>query len=236
MIEFIIIDKEYKNTKEILENKLMQYDYKYKVKQFDNYKKVELNTNTYKIYIIDYSNYNDFTLSIMKKIRYSLKDWKSMIVVTTNNIKLKSIILEQELMIISIIEKNKQFKDRLIENIEKALINYEKHPKTLKYIYKNINYNLNLKDIIYIEKEKDNKRCLIKTKTDIFPIQGNLSNLMTKLDKRYIKCSRSYIINAEQMLYYNKKDNIIHFKDNSYITEVSRQSKKTIINYIRNVE
>ena len=62
---------------------------------------------------------------------------------------------------------------------------------------------------------------------------GNLKSLEEKLDKRFIKCNRSYIINVEQVVSYNIKSNIMMFNDGNEINIVSRTKKKEIINYLR---
>ena len=63
----------------------------------------------------------------------------------------------------------------------------------------------------------------------------NLSSIISKLDDRFIKSSKSYIINIEQVLGYNTKENIITFSNKKQIYEVSRNKKKEIINKLRKV-
>ena len=113
--------------------------------------------------------------------------------------------------------------------------NYQSRQNGLKYKYKSINYNIPFKDIIYIEKEQDNKRCIIHTLKEDYYIQSTLSKIITNLDDRFIKSSKSYIINIEQVLQYNIKENIITFKDKNQIFEISRNMKKEIISKLRKV-
>ena len=63
----------------------------------------------------------------------------------------------------------------------------------------------------------------------------NLSSIISKLDDRFIKSSKSYIINIEQVLQYNIKENIITFSNKKQIYEISRNKKKEIINKLRKV-
>ena len=227
MIEFILNTKD-NNIKEIINNTMIMYDYNYIIKNNINIIKNE----SYKIYIIDYDINNHQSINILKQIRYIENDWKSMIIIKTNNItKILSII--SEYMIIQIVDKNNK---KLKEGIIKSINNYDQHPNTLKYKYKGTYYNINLKDILYIEKEIDNKRCIIYTKKNSYKILISSNKILEKLDKRFIKCSRSYIVNLEQMISYNKKNNIIALKNNKQITEISRSKKQNIINYYRNVE
>lgn len=229
MIEFNLFTKETQKIKNIIDKTMIMYDYNYRVINNDSIKTIT--NDIYKIYIIDFELYNHNDINILKKIRYIENDWKSMIIVRTNNKEIFNMI--SEYMIIQIVDLNNKY---LKEGIIKSINNYDQHPKTLKYKYKSTHYNINLKDIIYIEKEIDNKLCNIYTQNDCFPILISLTKIMKKLDKRFIKCSRSYIINLEQMIFYNKKENIIMFKNNKTVNEISRNKKQTIINYFRNVE
>lgn len=230
MIEFIIIEEDEKNytlIKKIIENTLMNYDYNYKISN-----KIE-NNNNFKVYII--CCLNKKTKDLLNNIRYEQNDWSSMIIVITIH-KLIKEIQDLKIMPIDIIVKDKLFEKNIIRAINIGIRNYNNRPKTIKYKYKTIYYNIDLRDILYIEKEKESKRILIKTKDETFLYSSTLSEIEKKLDNRFIKCSRSYIINLEQMRLYNTKDNIIVLKDGNCIYEISRDKKKSIINYLRNVD
>ena len=86
-----------------------------------------------------------------------------------------------------------------------------------------------------VQKEQDNKRCIIKTIEKDYYIQGNLHQIESQLDKRFIKCNRSYIINLEQVESYDIKKNILKFKNGIELYAVSRNKKKEIINYVRGI-
>ena len=122
-----------------------------------------------------------------------------------------------------------------MRNIQICLKNYDQRPNSLRYTYKNILYNIEYNKILYIEKEQDNKRCIIHTKNKKHYIQGTLNNVYKLLDNRFIKSSRSFIINLEQVYSYDIKNNIITFKNNNKFDGVSRDNKKVIINYLRRV-
>ena len=113
--------------------------------------------------------------------------------------------------------------------------NYDQRPNSLKYCYKKTFYNIEFRNIIYIEKEKDNKICKIKTTENTFYIPGTLKKIQNNLDKRFIKCNKNCIINTEQMERYNIKKNIIIFKNKEELNTISRAKKKEIGNYFRNI-
>lgn len=229
MLEIILIDVG-KEIKEELEKVLMNYDYNYKISNKYNNK-----NDNYKVYIIKCNNKFDEQYKKIQNIRLKENDWKSMIIVLTDNIKLKEYLYNEELMIISVIEKSVHYKEKLKNTFIKVLLNYDQHPNKIKYRYKNIDYIIDYQDIIYIEKEKDSKRSIIYTSDNHFYIQTTLSKLIKELDERFIKCSRSYIVNLEKMINYDKKNNIIQLKKDKKITEISRNKKSIIISYLRRV-
>lgn len=228
MIEFVILEQDkklYDKIKTILEKELMNYDYNYIISEKET-------NNKFKIYIIEYTNKDKF----LEKIRYENNDWSSMIIVISDS-KLIHSIEKQKIMPVDIIDKgNKMFEDILLRSVKIALRNYDTRPKTIKYKYKTTYYNIDLKDIIYIEKEKESKRVIIKTKEEDYYYPSSLTEIEKRLDNRFIKCSRSYIINKEQVKQYNTKENIIVLKSGDTVEEISRNKKKDLINYLRYVD
>lgn len=228
MIEFVILEQNknlYNKIKLILEKELMNYDYNYIISEKET-------NNKFKIYIIDYTKKD----KLLERIRYENNDWSSMIIIISES-KLISSIEKQKVMPVDIIDKeNTMFEDMLLRSIKIALRNYDTRPKTIKYKYKTTYYNIDLKDIIYIEKEKESKRVIIKTKEEDYYYPSSLTEIEKILDNRFIKCSRSYIINKEQVKLYNTKENIIVLKSGDTVKEISRNKKKDLINYLRNVD
>lgn len=228
MIEFVILEQNknlYNKIKLILEKELMNYDYNYIISEKET-------NNKFKIYIIDYTKKN----KLLERIRYENNDWSSMIIIISES-KLISSIEKQKVMPVDIIDKeNTMFEDMLLRSIKIALRNYDTRPKTIKYKYKTTYYNIDLKDIIYIEKEKESKRVIIKTKEEDYYYPSSLTEIEKILDNRFIKCSRSYIINKEQVKQYNTKENIIVLKSGDTVKEISRNKKKDLINYLRYVD
>ena len=140
MIDFYIINNN-KIIEEIINKVMMKYDYIYNIK-YNNIEEID----TYKIYIIN-DNQNKYKLlNLLKRIRYKNNDWKSMIIILSNNSN-KIINYIKDYMIIQIAENNNQLEQGIIKSIN----NFDQHPKTLKYKYKNTYYNIDLKNIVYID-------------------------------------------------------------------------------------
>lgn len=241
MIEFIICeDEKHFATKyqEIAEKVMMNYDIEYNFNVFNGYtngwKKLSKKGN-FKIYILDLKTKEGSGLDAARYIREELDDWQSMIIIVTAYPEFKYEALGKRLMLVDFVNKFDNFENRLTQAIQIALKNFDKRPNSLKYTYKKTVYNIEFYKIIYIEKEQDNKRCIIKTPEKDYYIQGNLNQIERLLDNRFIKCNRSYIINLEQVESYNIKENIIYFKNGTSLYAVSRNKKKEILNYVRGI-
>ena len=242
MIEIIICENEKElalKYQKIAEKALMSYDIEYKFYLFENYasnwEKIAKDDN-FKIYILDIKTDNGSGLDAARFIREELDDWQSMIIIVTAYPEYKLEAFGNRLMLVDYVNKFNDLENRLFKAIQISLKNHDKRPNSLKYTYKKIVYNIDYHKIIYIEKEKDNKRCLIKTKEQDYYIQGNLNQVEKLLDNRFIKCNRSYIINLEQIESFNPKTNILVFKNGSKLDAVSRNKKKEIINHVRGLD
>ena len=236
MINFIILEDDLLHInkyKKIIDKVMMNYDINYTLTIYDKYTnniKNTLKEESFKIYILDY---NKNTIEMIKYIREYLDDWQSLIILLFNNIDDKDKVINKNYFIVDYLNKNSNFKTKLTRNIEVCLKNYDKRPNSLKYTYKRVVYNIKYKSILYIEKEQDNKRCIIKTKDNEYYIPGTLNNIEKLLDKRFYKCSRSYIVNLEQVTKYDMKNNVLVLKNIKLPGAVSREKKKEIMNYLR---
>lgn len=242
MINFIICEDEIALSniyKKEIEKIMMNQDIDYKINIFrdytDKWKDFASNNNNFKIYLLDIKTKTASGLDAARYIREELDDWQSMIIMITAFQEYKYDALGKRLMLVDFINKLDNCENRLNDAINISLKNYDKRPKTLKYTYKKVLYNIEFRKIIYIEKEQDNKRCIIKTLEGDFYIPGNLVTVSKLLDKRFIKCCRSIIINSEQVESYNKKTNTITFKNKIELNAVSRENKKEIIKYVRGI-
>lgn len=239
MLEFIIYEKnkEYQNKcKNLIDQIMMGLDLSYMITVIDAYNsnwKELLNSDRFKIYILNIDTRKESGLDISNYIRYKQNDWQSMIIITSCQDDYRYKVSEYRLMSVDYVLKNESFNKKLSEAIKISLKNYDSRPNTLKYTYKGVLYNIAFSKIIYIEKEPESKRCIIKTETKEFYSSGNLRHFENKLDKRFIKCNRSFIINIEQVEQYNIKDNIITFKSQETLSTISREKKKEIMNYLR---
>lgn len=226
MINFIIEDI---NLKETIEKIMMNYNLEYKINKYNDQKTKELN----RIYILNYDTTNKAEINKLLNIRVNEDDWSSIIILISDNSNIKYRLVDNKLLILDVIDKNKDIYNQLIENIKISLKIITETTNSICYTFKGILYNIPQKDIVYIESDSKNKRSVIKTETSEYYIPLTLSKIEKILDENFIKCSRSYIININKMREYNIKDNIIILNGNLKIYEISRQKKKEIINIMR---
>ncbi len=236
MIEFIIIEDNlwYINKYKLLIDRIMMnYDIEYDYIIFDKCSKQILKLlkkESFKIYLINYKKSKQED-ELIRYIRENKDDWQSLIVLFyISNIPK---VMKENLFIMNAIDKTKKFENELLRSLQICLKNYDQRPNTLRYYYKKVFYQIDYKDIVYIEKEPENKRCIIKTINQDYYIQGTLNKIQTLLDNRFFKCNKSYIINKEQMRSYDKKTNIIKFRNGLEITSLARAKKRELINYLR---
>lgn len=226
MINFIIEDI---NLKETIEKIMMNYNLEYKINKYNDQKTKELNS----IYILNYDTTNKAEINKLLNIRINEDDWSSIIILISDNSNIKYRLVDNKLLILDVIDKNKDIYNQLIENIKISLKILTETSNSICYTYKGILYNIPQKDIVYIESDSKNKRSVIKTETSEYYIPLTLLKIEKILNESFIKCSRSYIININKMREYNTKDNIITLNGNLKIYEISRQKKKEIINLMR---
>lgn len=226
MINFIIEDI---NLKEIIEKIMMNYNLEYKINKYNDQKTKELNS----IYILNYDTTNKAEINKLLNIRINEDDWSSIIILISDNSNIKYRLVDNKLLILDVIDKNKDIYNQLIENIKISLKILTETSNSICYTFKGILYNIPQKDIVYIESDSKNKRSVIKTETSEYYIPLTLLKIEKILNENFIKCSRSYIININKMREYNIKDNIITLNGNLKIYEISRQKKKEIINIMR---
>ncbi len=240
MIDFVIVEDNLLSLfdiKTIIDKVMMNYDIDYKITIYDNdSKKIKklLSNNNFTIYIFSNSNVNK-EIEMMKYIREELDNWQSLFIILYSKEEEKKKIEKKCLFILDYIYKNKPIERHLKRSIQIALKNYDQRHNTLKYTYKNVFYNIEFWKILYIVKEPEEKKCKIKTIDNEYCIPTCLNRLEEKLDTRFYKCSRSYIINLEQIDIYDAKNNIVTFHNQEQIDAISRDKKKKVIEYLRGI-
>ncbi len=240
MINFMICENEPLIAQEYekeIDSFMMGFDNEYKCHFFTGYgqkfkKKVKEEIG-FKIYILDVKTQEGTGIDAARYIREECDDWVSMIIVITAYTEFKYDALGKRLLILDFISKMDKYKDRLRNDFQICLKNYDTKYKSLSYKYKGTLQTLELRNIICIEKEPDTRRCIITTTHGKFPIQGNLIDVEDKLDKRFLKTHRSLIVNIDHVYRFNSRTNLLEFKNKESTYLVARDKKKEVIKYAR---
>ena len=239
MINFIIYDDEdyfLQRNKKIIDKNMMSSDYDYKCYLFNDYneefKKVIKDNSGLKVYLLDIEGKSKSGLDIVRLIREKYDDWCSIIIMITNHNEFKYDALSNRLYLMDFINKLDNWEPILSEDIKRIVKSYSNCSECLTYEFNHSFKRIEYKNIIYIEKEKESKKCIIHTLYGNHDIGGNISDVIKMLDDRFVKISRSTIINTKQILEYDKANNEIIFLNGDKTTDVSRLCKKDLINCV----
>jgi len=231
-----ILATEYKNE---VDKFMMKYDYDYEVKIFSGYSEEFYNfakTNRdFKVYLLDIKTPEGSGLDAARIIREEYEDWTSLLMIVTSYNEYKYEALSKRLMLVDFINKLDTCKEHIRKCLEICIKHYDTRPKTLCYIYKNVVYNFDYCQIVYIDKEQDSKRCTIHLyNQDSVPYQGTITSLVNKLDERFEKISRSAIVNIDYVEKINMKDNQVTFKTGEVTFASANELKKGALSRVTN--
>ena len=201
----------------------------YKSYLFDDYNNKFnniLNTKLpFKIYLLDIETPSASGIDIARKIR--MNDVDSVIIFLTGHEELGNIILKNDLMFLSFINKFDDFENRLNNSLNKAL-ELLKNRKVIRINDRNTLYTINLDDILYITKDSYERRTVIKTDYAEIKINMTMQEVIDMLDDRFIQTHRACYINDERKVKVDKTEKIITFDNGETIDLLSDKYKKEV--------
>ena len=236
MINFIICDdnKNFRNhVQRLVDSYMMKSDIDYKTYIFEEYnndfKKLARKDIGFKVYLLDIRTKNSSGLDAARMIREELDDWVSIILIITSFSEYRYEALGNRLYLLDFISKVDNCDTRIEDNLNKALKNYNNRYNCLSYELNHIIKRIEFRHIIYIEKEQDSKRCIIKTIYGEQIIRKNLREVIKLLDNSFMKIHRSLIVNLDYIKEYDASENVITFKNKEQTHLISRKYKKELI-------
>ena len=201
----------------------------YKSYLFDDYNNKFnniLNTKLpFKIYLLDIETPSASGIDIARKIR--MNDVDSVIIFLTGHEELGNIILKNDLMFLSFINKFDDFENRLNNSLNKAL-ELLKNRKVIRINDRNTLYTIILDDILYITKDSYERRTIIKTDYAEIKINMTMQEVIDMLDDRFIQTHRACYINDERKVKVDKTEKIITFDNGETIDLLSDKYKKEV--------
>lgn len=209
----ILREREIKAIRKALKN----YDYKIvEYSDFTKELKKLIQTPDFKIYVLDIELLNSSGIDIANYIRDF--DDTSEIIMCSFHYELEYKVLKSKLKILDFVSKY----DNAYVNLTNLILEvFNKHSrKVLKITDKGVILFIVMKDILYISKEKNTRKCVIKTFNNEYLVNKNLEEIKQELNSDFIQVSRNCIVNQNNVEEYNFKDSKIKFKNGEEIDVV----------------
>lgn len=209
----ILREREIKAIRKALKN----YDYKIvEYSDFTKELKKLIQTPDFKIYVLDIELLNSSGIDIANYIRDF--DDTSEIIMCSFHYELEYKVLKSKLKILDFVSKY----DNAYVNLTNLILEvFNKHSrKVLKITDKGVILFIVMKDILYISKEKNTRKCVIKTFNNEYIVNKNLEEIKQELNSDFIQVSRNCIVNQNNVEEYNFKDSKIKFKNGEEIDVV----------------
>lgn len=233
MIKFIVVEDEgivQKSIKKILRKISIKNDKDLEVIYFKRYNEElqkEIENETYrKVYIMDIELENSISgIEIAEKIRE--KDWDSEIIFVTQHDKMFEMAHRKILEVFDFIEKFQNMEERLEQDIQK-IYNRKIDNKILKLNGKHVDLEIYLKNILYITRDKEERKAIIHTDEVEFKVSLTLSELLEMLDKRFVQTHKGCIANKNRMTKRNYAKGYFVLDTGEEVPMLSKKYRKEI--------
>ena len=223
MINIIICDdvkRDLEKVYKIVEKFAKSNNLEYKIHSFSDYDKkfmdIVKSKLSLKIYILDIETPSRSGIDVAREIRR--KDINSVIIFLTGHEELGNLILKNDLMFLSFINKFDNLKVRLNNSLKKALVMLKQN-SVVKITDNNNTYIIDLNDILYLSKESFERKTIIILDYAEYKLNLSLSKIEKLLDERFVKTHRSCIVNMSRVSRIDKTNKIIYF-DNKMKTDL----------------
>lgn len=235
-MEFVICDDEKvfrSNIRRVIDKVLMDQEYDYDVIEFSKFDpsfKKKIQESTHKIYILDIEIKDSISgIDIARKIREN--DWESIIIFVTSHNELGYQALKARIMLLDFISKYDDFENNL-ESILRKSLSLINSKKTIKFDSEGTSYIIHLSDILYIEKDTVDRKCIIKTTYNEILVNKTLNYMIQNLDDRFYLSHRSCLINTDKIRKIDWKNSVIYFESGISTSLLSRDRKKGLKKYV----
>ena len=179
----------------------------------------------FKIYLLDIETPSRSGIDVARDIRK--KDTESVILFLTAHEELGNVVLKNDLMFLSFINKFDNLENRLNHALKEAL-KMLNQKRILRFSDRNIVYTINIDDILYITKESFERKTVIKTDYQEFKVNNSLAEIIKLLDDRFIQTHRACYINSDRKVRIDKTKRIITFDNGETIDLLSDKYRKVV--------
>lgn len=232
MLNIIICDdneKDRNNAVKVVKEFMAKNKNKYELHVFNDYNKnfydIIQRKIPFKIYLLDIETPTRSGIDVAREIRR--KDVDSVIIFLTAHEELGNIVLKNDLMFLSFINKFDDFENRLNNALKKSL-ELLKQKNVIKFMDRNILYTININDILYITKDSFERKTIIKTDYSEFRVNKTLADIIAMLDNRFIQTHRACYINSDRKVKIDKTSRTITFDNGEVIDLLSDKYRKEV--------
>ena len=206
MVKFIVVEDKKENQekiKKVLVKIGIQINQEYDAKYYEGYneelaKEIE-DMSIRKVYIMDIELDNSISgIEIAEKIRE--EDWDSEIVFVTSHDRMFDEVHRNVLEVFDFIERFINMEGRLEKDILR-IIKKKYDSGILKIKGSNVEVELHVKNILYIEKEE--RKSVIHACGNTYKTNLTLERLQERLDQRFIRTHKGCIANKEHIIEKN---------------------------------
>ena len=192
----------------------------------DGFMKLIKTKMSFRIYILDIETPSRSGIDVAREIRN--KDLDSVIIFLTGHDELGRVILQNDLMFLSFVNKFDNMDKRLNEVLHKA-IDLVKMKRTIRIEDGTNTYIIDLNDILYFTKETFDRKTSIKTDYAEYKVRKSLAQIYDMLDDRFIYTHRACIVNKTRISRIDKSNRMIYFDNGEYTDLLSDKYKKEMV-------
>ncbi len=212
MLNFIVCDdeKKYRDFAEGVINKyMMKNQHEYQIHMFNDYDREFMDIIgtklPFKIYILDIETPTRSGLDVARIIRN--KDVDSVIIFLTGHQELSQIVIKNEFLFLSFINKFDDCENRLMGSIDKSL-KVLKAKQTIRFKDCGIIYTISLEDILYVTKDSVERKSIIKTDYSEFRLNKTLGEIKEMLNDDFIQTHRACLVNKKRVIMFDTGEKI----------------------------
>ena len=235
MVKIIIVEDDkavQEQIKQVVRKISIQKDINLDIAHFskyDNNLQKELENTLYpKIYVMDIELENSISgIEIASKIREN--DWDSEIIFVTCHDNMFESVHRQILEVFDFIEKFQNMAERLEKDFNK-IISKKVDKKMLNIKGKHVDVSIYMKNILYILRDKEERKSIIYTDTDQvnFKVNYSLTELLNLLDDRFVQTHKSCLANKERMVERNYAKGYFVLNNGEKVEYLSKKYRKEI--------
>lgn len=224
-IEFIVVDDEPKVLEYVqrdihseMDKTKLDYSIKCFSKYDDEFLKKTRENGTYKIYFLDIDVHDRSGIDVANSIRSY--DLNSPIAFLTIHNDMADIVARETILPLMYINKYHQVHNKIKKAVQIAISMLGTN-RAIRFRTNKTEFLFKLDDILYIEKQKNSKYCIVHTDYALAPWKITIDEALQCLNNDFVKTHQSCIINDKRAVMKSKSKKMIKFDTGEVIDLIS---------------